>query len=282
MYYIPYNLVKEVKDGGSNPNNRNMESYRSKILAKEKAIKDKGRYNYIRLTNNEFEQLLSIFTELKYAMIMTPDEINMIIRVHEEVGGLPRSSDFNVGYIIPFTAKNTFDPIPSYAISRDLDEKLLYVDKDSKVVAARPKDFFKDKKYTTIKCKCDNKFNELYLMMLEKAVSGEPLSENSIDLPALFMEEDPMEDIYSKFDVSSVLESSITDTIAQSIKLQCNNERNAFTMLPIITPEELTKTAKVLEGYTGLNIACDPNGYFIYNDEKTVRSVSCHSIEECA
>lgn len=33
---IPYNLIIEIKDGGSNPNKRNMPEYRAKQLAKEK------------------------------------------------------------------------------------------------------------------------------------------------------------------------------------------------------------------------------------------------------
>ena len=63
--YEPYNLVFDIKDGGDNPNTRSMEEYREKQIAKEKAIAEYGEYNYIRLTDNKFEQLISIFMELK-------------------------------------------------------------------------------------------------------------------------------------------------------------------------------------------------------------------------
>lgn len=65
ILYIPANLIIEIKDGGNNPNTRTMTSYRDKQIAKEVMITDKGTYNYIRLTNNNFAQLLDIFADMK-------------------------------------------------------------------------------------------------------------------------------------------------------------------------------------------------------------------------
>lgn len=65
FYYVPYNLVLDIKDGGKNPNKRDMPEYRAKQSAKEKAIIKDGKYNYLRLTDNQFDQLLDIFIELK-------------------------------------------------------------------------------------------------------------------------------------------------------------------------------------------------------------------------
>ena len=82
---IPYNLVIDVKDGGDNPNNREMKSYREKQIAKESDIKKLGEFNYLRLTNNNFEQLIQILAELKMQMIdSTYEDGRAIIRVHEE------------------------------------------------------------------------------------------------------------------------------------------------------------------------------------------------------
>ena len=78
---IPYNLIIEVKDGGDNPNNRVMTTYREKQVAKEKMITNKGTFNYIRLTNNNFGQLLSILAELKKNCI--EDNKDPIYRIHE-------------------------------------------------------------------------------------------------------------------------------------------------------------------------------------------------------
>ena len=84
ILYIPYNLIIEVKDGGSNPNNRNMESYRDKQIAKEKMITSLGTYNYLRLTDNNFAQLLEVMAELKAQMIDdSEDNRKVIIKINE-------------------------------------------------------------------------------------------------------------------------------------------------------------------------------------------------------
>lgn len=85
-YYAPYNLVFDIKDGGDNPNNREMKSYREKQEAKEKAIAKLGTYNYIRLTNNNFEQLILLMLELKDLLIDNigkDKDIKPIIRINE-------------------------------------------------------------------------------------------------------------------------------------------------------------------------------------------------------
>ena len=38
---------------------------RAKTLAKEKMVTDKGEFNYIRLTNNNFAQLMEVLMEIK-------------------------------------------------------------------------------------------------------------------------------------------------------------------------------------------------------------------------
>lgn len=79
---IPYNLIIEVKDGGDNPNNRVMTTYREKQVAKEKMITNKGTFSYIRLTNNNFGQLLSILAELKKNCL--ENNKNPLYRIHED------------------------------------------------------------------------------------------------------------------------------------------------------------------------------------------------------
>ena len=81
---IPYNLIIEVKDGGSNPNNRSMPVYRSKQIAKEKMITNMGTYSYIRLTNNDFSQLLCILAELKMKVV-DDNADTPLYRIHEDV-----------------------------------------------------------------------------------------------------------------------------------------------------------------------------------------------------
>lgn len=82
--YIPYNLIIEVKDGGSNPNNKDskgMRSSRQRTIEKEKLITDRGEFNYLRLTDNQFVQLLEIFMEIKKALLEGDD--GKIVKINE-------------------------------------------------------------------------------------------------------------------------------------------------------------------------------------------------------
>lgn len=95
-YYEPYNLVIEIKDGGDNPNNREMIDYRKKQLDKEAALIKLGQYNYIRLTNNDMPQLLEIFIDIKLSM-QDEDYQNgkyKVIKVNESTNILTEAVDY--------------------------------------------------------------------------------------------------------------------------------------------------------------------------------------------
>ena len=119
FYYQPYNLIIEVKDGGDNPNKRNMAEYRAKQIAKEQYIIKHTNYNYLRLTNNDFSQLLSVFMDLKMQLIENTGE--RVIHVNENSvspinelmnalmsGKVPGISDSDA-YIVNYYMKPTFD-----------------------------------------------------------------------------------------------------------------------------------------------------------------------------
>ena len=83
FYYIPYNLIIEVKDGGDNKNNNPgvKEDNGSRLQAKEKAVKGLNKYSYIRLTNNNFGQLLSLMALLKYNLL--ENNTSPVYRINE-------------------------------------------------------------------------------------------------------------------------------------------------------------------------------------------------------
>ena len=83
IYYVPYNLVIEVKDGGDNPNNRQMDEYRAKQVSKEAELIKLGEYNYLRLTDNKFVQLMEVLALLKDQEINEPNTTNKVIRINE-------------------------------------------------------------------------------------------------------------------------------------------------------------------------------------------------------
>jgi len=143
IYYIPANLLIEVKDGGSNPNNRSMQSYREKQVAKETMVTSLGTFNYIRLTNNDFSQLLEILADMKEGALTEDDDSrNMRIRINEEVGGLPPHRPPEA-YIIPYGMNNVFD---GFAYGDSESDDIAIVDEDYKSVTMSREDF--EKKYT--------------------------------------------------------------------------------------------------------------------------------------
>ena len=83
IYYVPYNLIIEVKDGGDNPNNRQMDEYRAKQVSKETELIKLGEYNYLRLVDNKFVQLMEVLALLKDQEINEPNTNNKIIRINE-------------------------------------------------------------------------------------------------------------------------------------------------------------------------------------------------------
>ena len=85
IYYVPYNLIIEVKDGGDNPNNRQMDEYRAKQVSKEAELIKLGEYNYLRLVDNKFVQLMEVLALLKDQEINDPTTTNKVIRINESV-----------------------------------------------------------------------------------------------------------------------------------------------------------------------------------------------------
>lgn len=115
FYYQPYNLVIEVKDGGAHPNKRDMPEYRAKQIAKEEYIVKHTTYNYLRLTDNDFSQLLSAFADLKMQMVENSGK--RVIRINEAMnalmsGYIPGIRDTDSVYIVNYLQNNVFSGEP--------------------------------------------------------------------------------------------------------------------------------------------------------------------------
>ena len=138
IYYIPANLLIEVKDGGSNPNKRKMDEYREKQTAKEEMITSLGKFNYLRLTDNDFSQILDVLADIKNEEI-NPDSMNPKVKIHinEEVGGLPPNRPPEA-YIIPYGMNNVFD---GFAYS-DTDTDGVYIPDETGTISLIDKDLF--------------------------------------------------------------------------------------------------------------------------------------------
>ena len=150
IYYQPYNLVIEVKDGGSNPNKRNMPEYRGKQIAKENYIIKNTNFNYLRLTDNDFSQLLSVFMDLKMQLIDNTGE--RVVHVNEAMSALMGANPVGITgnpnnvYIVNYMQNNVFsgydDRKQGYAIS-DSPKFTNLVTRNAEGILAKVNDPFK-------------------------------------------------------------------------------------------------------------------------------------------
>lgn len=144
IYYAPYNLVIEVKDGGDRPNTRNMPDYRAKQIAKEEYVVKNTTYNYLRLTNKDFSQLLAVMADLK--MNFGEDsKKKRVIHINENMfaatnGMMPPASVHNT-YIVNAMQNNAFDKQSNALMISDSPkfDRIFYRDTDGSLKKSNAK-----------------------------------------------------------------------------------------------------------------------------------------------
>lgn len=267
QYLIPYNLVFDCKDGGDNPNNREMKEYREKQIAKEKAIKKQGKYNYIRLTNNCFDQLLDIMFELK--MNFDESQKTPVIRINEHsnmaISALPPANN-NV-YIINYMKKNTFvkdGEEKRYALCKDYMQDAVTV--KNGIFDTLSIDELKEMDLKLYKYNRDAEFNSI----LEKAENDtdfykiltgkELLDSDQIKYDALF------EEVFPFTSMLNMMTESLISTMKQSLPM--NKMVYEGVDLPYFELESMNKNDSIVKFYR------DIDGIFLMNEETGFRTKS--------
>lgn len=274
--YIPYNLVWDVKDGGDNPNRREMTEYREKQIAKEEAIKKQGKYNYIRLTNNDFEQLIEIMLMLKEQLSDETVPQTPIIKINESstvvLNAIPQSNPQDV-YIIDYMKKNTFvddDNDHHYALCRGYMQDAVTV-KDS-----LPKELsFEELKEMDVRVYRYNG-NANYSDILENSdvdsdiytyLTGKELLDN------MQLEFDPLfEEVLPYTESLRILSESLYVTSMQSIP-EKNNMIHEGVCIPIFELEQYNDPVSPIKFYRDLD------GIFLMNESTKFRTKSYNDIE---
>lgn len=291
--YLPYNLVFDIKDGGNNKNNREMPEYRAKQLMKEKFITDQGEYNYIRLTNNEFVQLLTIFAELREAY-SNEDEPKTISRVHEHTGpasiggmapGVATDQSPSI-FITNFMNKDTFES--GFALSNDITSEFMIIrdKKTGKLKRKKSNEILYNTESKTYKYIGDNVSNIL------KEVYRNYTNESYVDsqfIPCLVTEFDNLLSD-DQLDFSNLLDyvdreliqenfnSSLATIQFQSEAIMNNTKPIVFNVLD---PIKYEYKKKLLREYEDLTILQSMNGkYFAYNKLNCKRTKGVDSIYE--
>jgi len=146
-------LIIEVKDGGDRPNkNPNWTETRKKQIAKEEYIIKQTDFNYLRLTNNDFSQLLSVFADLKISLKEYGGE--RVIHVNESMistihGAIPPIGDNDL-VIIQYLQNNVFANSTKLAVANNPKFDTIFIRDDfDHCIKKVDKSFLENCRYST-------------------------------------------------------------------------------------------------------------------------------------
>jgi len=271
---IPYNLQIDAKDGGDNPNNREMPEYRAKQTSKEKAIFEQGKYNYLRLTNNNFGQLINTLAQIKLNLLDNKQDKIWHVNEYMAMSGVnpvvTKTADSKpVSYIVPCMIQNSFVE-PLY--SRDQYLEKLYRIVDGKLILTNRSEVKKQFDVSTkllkssvadkVKIGIDELITkEQYVdhnMMFEMLTGHQLLDKNQY-----FFDENlevELEGFYKSKIRRDIIEATFSNLLNQYKVSICENAHNIK--------------------YKNLTILRDNKGFYAYNEETNKRTGSYELINE--
>lgn len=278
QFIVPLNLIIEVKDGGKNPNTRQMPSYRKKQVAKETMITNLGTFNYLRLTDNQFDQLLGIMAEIKASMLDDSDDNKRsVIHINEMTSAATNAMPSpNNCYIVSYGyTKNTFsDDIEGFAVTPDiLSDKLFVIDKGK--IKKESFDFLTDRKFSIYKytgyveladllCEDEVPDNYFYTKLTENGIITKDSLDFSSSVHSINLE-------YVQDNLQSI-QSSIFHRFREAA-----DEDQMYFSIPNPTIELAKKT--LLNGNPDLDILKDVDGYFVLNKNLNQRTKSYTTLD---
>ncbi len=282
-YYVPANLAIDIKDGGDNPNNREMPEYREKQRQKEIAIAQQQEYNYIRLEDNKFDQFLLCLVDLK-EMPEEDIKFNTSIRTGVYRSYIPtHESTSTMGTIKGIGSEpNIIRPqdtiyfvksckyaggYPRLGIARDKTLRNLVFSDDEFRLRSFGLDYLRDSVCRVYEYTDDNvEYN--YLKILQK------VNENSDDIYTA-------KDLYKQFTGKDLLDFDQIDytckectSYPEYLKILESSLLATWTDGVSIPMLESTDITCIYE------YAQDINGYYIYNKETGLRSRSYETKKE--
>jgi hypothetical protein len=272
IFYIPYNLIIECKDGGDNPNNREMEEYREKTVAKEEMVTNQGKYNYLRLTNNNFAQLLEVLAELK--MNILDGDSSKVVRVNEDAA----YGEFKNGAcMLTIMPDNSYEE-PEFAITNNSLDTIMRMHNNKLEVSKFP-EILKNKniKVHTYKEKDINAIYEYCLSpngnknMYEILSGNEMLCNDQIDYDPKF-ESVNFNSLDSK---KSIIESTIFEEYK---KLMNENFEVPVCDIEGSIYRDFLRESNILSDES--DILSDLNGFFCKNNITGFRTKSYDDIED--
>lgn len=276
FYYIPYNLAFDIKDGGDNPNTRPMKEYREKQIAKEKAIVKQGKYNYIRATNNEYEQVFNMMAELKELMYDENPNQKPIHRIHEFMSpgmfSLPRQDSPDSVYLLSYNLMNNvfIGKEPKFALCKNYMSDIVTFE-DGEFEKVNLEEFIKYAQ--DIKC-FKYKEDVDYLTVLRESKNDKDFYENLTGKRLLNYDQiyfdNCFEQVQSFIDYLSVLSESLIASALHSTNNTIVTESSSIN-IPIVLLEQ---------DDIGIQTCRDIDGIFIRNEPANIRSRSYNSKDD--
>jgi hypothetical protein len=235
-----------------------MKEYREKQIEKEKAIAKQGKYNYLRLTDNNFGQLMSVLAELKLSLM--ENNTDKIVRINENmfpgIQGFMPMGQWNPDdvYIVPYLKNNIFAGI---AVGDDAHYTNLWYQNDKGEVKRASKGFLEDSQYSVYKYKCDKR--EVINKLIE--------SEGSVidDIKTLIFGENMITDDEWKF-YDSIEE--ICDNYTYNAYVQ------TITTATVLGRRGITQITEDYNANTILRLKSDSKGYYLENSITGLRTGS--------
>lgn len=272
FYYIPANLAIDVKDGGDNPNTRPMKSYRDKQDAKETAITKLGKYNYLRLTNNNFSQIMEVLADLKMDALDGNSKVKSYI--NEAVDNIKfNDSNRPNANIIVCNHKLSHDK-KMFLSNGFISDKVIGVIEgvlktiDSKEIL---KEYNIESNYVFKK-------NDNYYHLLEETNKDLIVSESYIYDKIANVDSILIDEI--EYNPDFVKDKSLTNTINKLNLYREYGYDDDVMSLPLVNLDDIEYMNVLLGDNTELVIKNDINGYFLMNTENKLRLESVKNIRE--
>lgn len=285
-YLIPFNLLFDIKPGGKNPNtHQGMEEYNQKQIAKEKQIEKDGIYNYIRLTDNDFSQLINVLMDIKHSLI-DQDNKQKVIHINENMIPVPpvqgevQSANQDIRLIAYSSNGNTVD---GYGIATNTMIDNLFVPNGNKMELTDLR-FLKEKYYTVFKLQdnSDDVIEELCKLVKEQTevsfdICYSLLTESELLSPEqLLYDERFIKEYTSDINDNSNYNQRLNEAVQTSLVYQLED----YISFPILNETYIMKKNLILESFNRLDIMEDENGYFVLNKVTNNRSISFKDILE--
>lgn len=282
MMYLPYNLIIEVKDGGDNPNKVvDQSEVRKKTVAKETAIVKLGKFNYLRLTNNNFVQLLDIFVDLR-EKVNNEDE-SKTYRINEYcanimgamVGGhgvMPQERLESPIFITQYRGEN--DVKDQYYMSNDIVSSNVISVENNKL---KKNPIEKHKGRCNVFKYIGDHSAEILTEVYRKYKTGEFVSDNYIAelvTESIILCSDQLhccpllEEVQL---VSDAAKTQIATFVTESAAIKNNKAAISFS---VISPFLYDKVTELTNLHENIDIRADVDGYFAVNTVTKRRTTS--------